>query len=52
MDKPTYLTGVRLTPNDADLLKRLAGPRGGSKLIRSLIRAEAARRAIMESGRF
>ncbi len=51
MEKPTFLTGVRLTPNDADLLRQLGGPRGGSKLIRSLIRAEAARRAIMDGKR-
>lgn len=48
MEKVTVLQGIRLTPSDLATLRVLAGPRGNSKLIRRLIRAEAARRAILE----
>lgn len=46
-ERITVIQGVRLTPSDAETLRVLAGPRGGSKLIRQLIRAEAARRQII-----
>ena len=46
MEKATVLHSVRLTPSDLMTLRKLAGPRGGSKLVRALIRAEAARRDI------
>lgn len=44
----TINTGIRLDADTADILRQLAGPRGGSKLIRGLLRAEAARRAILQ----
>ena len=40
-------TGIRLDPVTFETLRQLAGPRGGSKLVRALIRSEAARRQIM-----
>jgi len=46
-EKSTVLQGIRLTPGDLATLRMLGGPRGGSKLIRELIRAEKARREIM-----
>ena len=51
MMKPrcTVNTGIRLDPETIATLKKLAGPRGGSKLIRGLIRAEAARRMILSA---
>ena len=48
MEKATVLQGIRLTPADYVLLRQLAGPRGGSRLVRGLLRAEAARRAILQ----
>lgn len=51
MEKASILQGVRLTPSDLATLRQLAGPRGGSQLIRDLIRAEAARRALLAGGR-
>ena len=49
--KMTVNTGIRLDADTTLTLRQLAGPRGGSKLIRSLIRAEAARRAIMDGNK-
>lgn len=47
MEKSTVLQSVRLTPADYAALRQMAGPGGGSRFVRALIRAEVAKREAM-----